>query len=39
MTRFWRWFWALVIGVPIVALSAWGVQDNARLFVVRIVLG
>ena len=34
MTRFWRVFWALVIGAPIVALAVWGVQDNPRLFVV-----
>src|SRR5262245_47442376 len=39
MTRFWRWFWVLAIGVPIVALSAWGVQDNARLFVVTFMNG
>src|SRR5947208_2595185 len=37
MTRFWRWFWALLIGVPIVALSAWGLQDNARLFVITLL--
>src|SRR5256886_14658510 len=39
MTRFWRWFWALLIGVPIVALSAWGLQDNARLFVITLLNG
>src|SRR5438132_13348404 len=39
MTRFWRWFWALLIGVPIMALSAWGLQDNARLFVITLLNG
>ena len=39
MTRFWRWFWALLIGVPIVALSAWGLQDNARLFAITFLNG
>src|SRR2546423_3022632 len=39
MTRFWRWFWALLIGIPIVALSAWGLQDNARLFVITLLNG
>src|SRR5258705_8367144 len=39
MTRFWRWFWALLIGVPIVALSAWGLQDNTRLFVITLLNG
>src|SRR5258706_15666713 len=39
MTRFWRWFWALLIGVPIVALSAWGLQDNARLFFITLLNG
>src|SRR5207302_11192854 len=39
MTRFWKWFWVLLIGIPIVALSAWGLQDNARLFVVTFLNG
>ena len=39
MTRFWRWFWALVIGVPIVALSAWALSDNTRLFVITFLNG
>src|SRR5207245_11131804 len=39
MTRFWKWFWVLLIGIPIVALSAWGLQDDARLFVVTFLNG
>jgi branched-chain amino acid transport system permease protein len=34
MTRFWRVFWALLIGVPLLAFTAWGLQDNPRLFVI-----
>src|SRR5437879_7432770 len=39
MTLTWKWSWALLIGVPIVALSAWGLQDNARLFVITLLNG
>ena len=37
MTRFWRVFWALLIGLPILAFTVWGVQDNPRLFVVTLL--
>jgi len=30
--RFWRWFWSLVLGVPVVAFTVWGLADNAKLF-------
>src|SRR5258708_5955664 len=32
MSRFWRWFWGLIIGVPAVAFVVWGLADNPRLF-------
>lgn len=37
MTRFWRGFWAVVIGAPIAAFTAWGLQDNPRLFTVTLL--
>lgn len=39
MTRFWRAFWTLVIGVPIAAFTWWGLQDNARLFTITLLNG
>jgi branched-chain amino acid transport system permease protein len=35
----WKIFWALVIGVPIAAFVAWGLWDNARLFVLTLLNG
>ena len=32
MSRFWRWFWVVVLGVPVAAFTVWGLVDNARLF-------
>ena len=32
MSRFWRWFWALVLGLPAAAFVVWGLADNAKLF-------
>jgi branched-chain amino acid transport system permease protein len=37
MTPFWRAFWALPIGLPILGFTVWGVQDNPRLFVVTLL--
>src|SRR5256886_5001557 len=39
MTRFWKWFWVLLIGVPLLAFTVWGLQDNPRLFVVTLLNG
>src|SRR5215470_4481226 len=39
MTRAWRAFWTLVIGVPVLALAAWALHDNVRLFVVTFLNG
>ncbi len=32
MSRFWRWFWGVVIGVPAAAFVVWGLADNPKLF-------
>jgi branched-chain amino acid transport system permease protein len=39
MTRFWKWFWSAVIGLPILAFVAWAIWDNQRLFVVTLLNG
>jgi branched-chain amino acid transport system permease protein len=39
MSRFWRWFWALAIGVPLAVFVAWATWDNARLFFVTLLNG
>ena len=39
MKKAWKWFWTVALGVPILALIAWGVWDNERLFVVTLLNG
>jgi branched-chain amino acid transport system permease protein len=37
--RFWRWFWVVVLGVPIAAFTVWGLVDNAKLFLTTALNG
>ena len=39
MSRFWKWFWGVVIVVPLVAFVAWGVWDNTKLFFITLLNG
>jgi branched-chain amino acid transport system permease protein len=39
VTRFWRWFWALVIGVPLLVFVVWALADNAKLFSATLLNG
>src|SRR5215831_12175335 len=32
MSRFWRWFWGLLIGLPTVSFVIWALADNPKLF-------
>src|SRR5213594_1488680 len=32
MSTFWRWFWALVLGLPAAAFAIWALADNPKLF-------
>ena len=32
MSRFWRWFWGLLIGLPTAAFVIWALADNPKLF-------
>ena len=34
-----RWIWTVVVGGPVLALSAWGIADNAKLFVTTALNG
>ena len=39
MSRFWRWFWTIVIGVPVAVFIVWALFDNTRLFFVTLLNG
>ena len=39
MSRFWQWFWGLVLVVPLALFSVWGIWDNARLFFITLLNG
>ena len=39
MRKGWKWFWSLVIGVPILAFAVWGLWDNDRLFMITLLNG
>src|SRR6266542_1375709 len=32
MPRFWRWFWALVLGLPAATFAIWAFAENPKLF-------
>jgi branched-chain amino acid transport system permease protein len=32
MSRFWRWFWTLFIGLPALTFVGWALADNPKLF-------
>src|SRR5258705_1879075 len=32
MSRFWRWFWGLILGLPAAAFVVWALADNPKLF-------
>jgi branched-chain amino acid transport system permease protein len=39
VSRFWTWFWRLVIGIPIAVFVVWGLYDNERLFLLTLLNG
>ena len=39
MSRAWKWFWWLAIGVPIVVFAGWALHGNAKLFVSTLLNG
>src|SRR5499426_1381411 len=32
MSRSWRWFWGLIVGLPTAAFVIWALADNPKLF-------
>lgn len=39
MSRAWRWFWTLLIGVPLAIFVVWAISDNTRLFFITLLNG
>ena len=39
MSRFWKWFWTLVLTVPVAVFVVWGIWDNAKLFFITLLNG
>ena len=39
MAKFWRWFWSLLIGLPIAVFAVWAMWENARLFFITLLNG
>ena len=39
MSRFWKWFWMLVLTVPVAVFVVWGIWDNAKLFFITLLNG
>ena len=39
MSRYWKWCWTLVLGVPLAVFVGWAVWDNAKLFFITLLNG
>jgi branched-chain amino acid transport system permease protein len=39
VSKFWKWFWSIVIAAPIAAFVVWALADNTRLFCVTLLNG
>jgi len=39
VSRVWKWFWGLVLVVPLAAFVVWAMWDNARLFFITLLNG
>ena len=39
MSLFWRRFWTVAIGAPLLAFAAWAIWDNAKLFFITLLNG
>jgi branched-chain amino acid transport system permease protein len=37
LSTFSKWFWGVLIGLPVVAFSAWAIADNQRLYFVTLL--
>ncbi len=39
MSKFWKWFWGLVLVVPPAAFAIWAIWDNTKLFFITLLNG
>jgi branched-chain amino acid transport system permease protein len=39
VNKVWKWFWGLVLGVPLATFVVWAAWDNARLFFITLLNG
>jgi branched-chain amino acid transport system permease protein len=39
VSRGWKWFWGVLIGVPLAVFVVWALVDNPRLFLVTVLNG
>ena len=39
MSRFWKWFWGVVIVVPLLVFTVWAISDNTKLFFITLLNG
>src|SRR5262245_51081563 len=39
MSRFWKWFFTLLVGVPLLFFIVWAISNNTRLFFVTLLNG
>jgi len=39
VNKFWKWFWGLVLVVPLATFVIWAIWDNARLFFITLLNG
>ncbi len=39
MSKFWQWFWGLVLVVPLAVFVVWAIWDNTKLFFITLLNG
>ena len=39
VSKFWKWFWGLVLVVPLAAFVIWAIWDNTKLFFITLLNG
>ncbi|MDB5838336.1 MAG: transporter ATP-binding protein [Herminiimonas sp.] len=39
MPKFWKWFWIILIGLPLAVFAIWAIDSNAKLFFLTLLNG
>jgi branched-chain amino acid transport system permease protein len=39
VSRFWRWFWGLLLVLPVTVFAVWAIWDNSKLFFITLLNG